>query len=78
MAFLLADENDISIKAAIFKGNDKTKFAKRNEYGFKCLLASVDKVLDYCDTINDTYVNVGASVRKEKRCLIWTHSKKRG
>lgn len=67
MAFLLADENDISIKVAVFKGNDKTKFAKRNEYGFKCLLASVDKVLDYCDTINDTYVDVGASVRKEKK-----------
>lgn len=31
MAFLLADENDISIKVAVFKGNDKTKFAKRNE-----------------------------------------------
>ena len=67
MAFLLADENDISIKVAVFKGNDKTKFAKRNEYGFKCLLAAVDKVLDYCDTINDTYVDVGAGVRKEKK-----------
>lgn len=67
MAFLLADENDISIKVAVFKGNDKTKFVKRNEYGFKCLLAAVDKVLDYCDTINDTYVEVGAGVRKEKK-----------
>ena len=33
MAFLLADENDISIKVVTFAGKDKTKNIKRNEYG---------------------------------------------
>ena len=67
MAFLLADENDISIKVAIFSGNDKSVFLKRNEYGGKCLIASLNRVLDYFEAINDTYVEVGAHVRKEKK-----------
>lgn len=67
MAFLLADENDISIKVAVFKGKDKTEFLKRNEYGGKCLLASIERVVDYFDAINDTYVEVGSHKRKEKK-----------
>ena len=33
MAFLLADENDISIKVVTFAGEDKTELIKRNDYG---------------------------------------------
>lgn len=33
MAFLLADENDISIKVVTFAGDDKTELIKRNDYG---------------------------------------------
>ena len=67
LAFLLADENDVSIKVATFKGKDKTKFFKRNEYGNRCLIAAVDKVIDYCDTINDTFVDIEKSAREETR-----------
>lgn len=33
MAFLLVDENDISIKVVTFAGGDKTELIKRNDYG---------------------------------------------
>lgn len=33
MAFLLVDENDISIKVVTFAGEDKTELIKRNDYG---------------------------------------------
>ena len=67
LAFLLADENDISIKVAIFKGTDKTKFSRRNEYGNRCLISAAEKVIDYCDTINDTFVDLGKSTRNETK-----------
>ena len=49
MAFLLADENDISIKVATFAGKDKTDLVKRNEYGGTCLVTAIDKVIDYVE-----------------------------
>ena len=67
MAFLLADENDISIKVVTFAGKDKTKIIKRNEYGGTCLVNAVDKVLDYAESINETMVTIGSHRRTEEK-----------
>ena len=67
MAFLLADENDISIKVVTFAGKDKTKIIKRNEYGGTCLVNAVDKVLDYVESINETMVTIGSHRRTEEK-----------
>ena len=67
MAFLLADENDISIKVVTFAGKDKTKLIKRNEYGGTCLITSIDKVLDYMESINETMVTMGNHRRTEEK-----------
>ena len=67
MAFLLADENDISIKVVTFAGKDKTKLKKRNEYGGTCLITSIDKVLDYMESINETMVTMGNHRRTEEK-----------
>ncbi len=45
MAFLLADENDISIKVVTFASKDKTEMLMRNEYGNKCLINAMEQVL---------------------------------
>lgn len=66
IADLLADENLTSIKIAVFKGKDKSKFLKRNEYGNTCLIHSLKQVLDYCEALNDTYVDLSVSPRREK------------
>ena len=67
MAFLLADENDISIKVVSFAGKDKTDLIKRNEYGGTCLVTAIDKVLDYMESINETMVTMGNHRRTEEK-----------
>lgn len=67
MAYLLADVNDISIKVVTFAGKDKTNIIKRNEYGGTCLVTSMDKVLDYMDSINETRVTMGNHKREEEK-----------
>lgn len=67
LADLLADENMNSIKVAVFKGKDKSQFVKRNEYGNTCLIESLHKVMNYCDALNETYIDVSVRPRKEKR-----------
>jgi predicted HTH transcriptional regulator len=67
MAYLLADENDISIKVVTFAGKDKTNIIKRNEYGGTCLVTAVDKVLDYMESINETSVVMGNHRRQEEK-----------
>ena len=67
MAELLADSNDVSIKVVTFAGIDKTIMLKRTEYGGKCLLLSVNNVLEYMESINETKVKVGGIQRIEEK-----------
>ncbi len=67
MAELLADENNTSIKVVTFAGNDKSVMLKRTDYGNKCLLLSVNNVLEYMESINETKVKVGGLQRKEEK-----------
>lgn len=67
MAYLLSDNNDISIKVVTFKGKNKNEIIKRNEYGFKCLLIAMNQVLDYVEAINDTNIVVISHQREEQQ-----------
>ena len=67
LAEILADENMNSIKVAVFKGKDKSKFVKRNEYGYTCLIESLEKVINYCDALNETLIDVSVRPRREQR-----------
>ena len=67
LANLLADNNDVSIKVATFSGIDKTVLKKRNEYGYKCLLISMQQVLDYIEAINETLVEINGAKRTETK-----------
>lgn len=67
MAELLADKNDLSIKVVTFAGTDKTVMLKRTDYGGKCLLLSVNNVLEYMESINETKVKVGGIQRQEEK-----------
>lgn len=67
LADILADNNMNSIKVAVFNGTDKSDFVKRNEYGFTCLLESLKKVIDYCDALNETNIDLFVRPRKETR-----------
>lgn len=67
LADILADENMNSIKVAVFKGKDKSEFVKRNEYGYTCLIESLEKVINYCEALNETFIDVSVRPRKEQR-----------
>ena len=65
-AYLLADENEISIKVVTFAGNDKTVMSSRTEYGRKCLLIALSEVIHYFESINTTEVNLNSPQREER------------
>lgn len=65
-AYLLSDNNSISLKVVTFEGIDKTVMARRTEYGNKCLLTSISEVMNYFETINVTNVNLNGAIRKEQ------------
>lgn len=65
-AYLLADNNDISIKVVAFEGVDKSVMSKRTEYGSRCLLVSISEVMQYFEAINTTNVNLDGSIREEQ------------
>lgn len=65
-AYLLSDNNEISLKVVIFEGKDKTVMSKRTEYGGKCILVSVTEVMNYFESINVTNVNLYGIKREEQ------------
>lgn len=65
-AYLLSDNNNISLKVVTFEGIDKSVMAKRTEYGKKCILVSISEVMNYFETINVTKVNLNGAIRKEQ------------
>ena len=65
-AYLLSDNNSLSIKVVVFDGLDKSVMSKRTDYGSKCLLLSVSEVAEYFNSININKINFDGIVRKEE------------
>ncbi len=64
-AYLMSDNNDISVKVVVFDGINKSVMSKRTEYGEKCLLLTVSEVLEYFESINTTNTDLTRAKRKE-------------
>ena len=65
MAYLLSDQNDVSIKVVKFSGVDKAAMSERTEFGRQCLLISVKQVIDFLKSSNSTRVELSSGERKE-------------
>ena len=65
-AFLLADENTISIKLVRYLGNNKLELLENLEYGNRCLITATQKILDRLDVENTTYAKIEYFGRKEQ------------
>ena len=65
LAEILADTNDIVINVATFASTDKTSYLKREEFGGKCLLLAMEQAKNYINSINQTYVSLEVTPRKE-------------
>ena len=74
LAELLADENNVSIKVVRFSGLDKTKMLFRNEYGYKCLLASMQNANDYVISLNETRVDIESDLERKETKLFDAHA----
>jgi ATP-dependent DNA helicase RecG len=69
LAELVADENDVSIKVAKFSGRDKTDLIVRNEFGNKCLFLASEQVLQYCEAINETKIELEGRIHRKETKL---------
>lgn len=66
VAYLLADENGISIKVAKYEGLDKVNLIENNEYGYCSLIKATHKVLDKLDIENKTMTKITHKERQDK------------
>jgi predicted HTH transcriptional regulator len=65
-AYLLADENGVSIKVAAYAGTDKVELLETREYGNRCLITATQRILDRLDSENRTFAKITAKNRIEK------------
>jgi len=65
-AYLLSDENNVSVKVAVYSGTDKVDLFETREYGHRCLITAAQRVLDRLDSENRTYAKITAKKRIER------------
>lgn len=65
--YLLADENNVSIKVAKYSGENRVDLIENNEYGYCSLIKATKSVLDKIDLENRTAATITSKERKEQR-----------
>ena len=67
LAFLMADENDVTIRVSIFSGKQKTdNLYSIKDFGHQCILYAIDQILNYFDAINIIQVDESTRVVERK------------
>ena len=66
LAYLLADENTISIKVAKYAGDDVDELMENYEYGFCSLIKATNRVLEKFKVENKIFTKINYPERKEK------------
>ena len=69
-AYLLADENGMSIKVAKYRGKDRIHLIENNEYGYCSLIKATKAVLDKLELENKTASTITAKERIDVR--LWS------
>ena len=69
IAYLLADENGVSIKVAKYAGTDKVDLIENEEYGYCSLIKATKNVLDKLKIENITLAKVTSTTRIEKNLI---------
>ena len=65
-AYLLADENGLSIKVAVYAGTGKIDLYELSEYGYGCLITATKRLLDRMDSENRTFAKITYGGRQQK------------
>lgn len=66
-AYLLADQNNLSIKVAKYNGIGRSDLAESNEYGQESLIKATKQVLDKIDVLNTTITKITPRERENTR-----------
>lgn len=66
MAYLLADENGVSIKVAKYAGKDKVDLIENEEYGYCSLIKAAHRVLDKFEIENVTRTKITGKERIDR------------
>ena len=65
-AYMLADNNGVSIKVAKYAGTDKIDLIENEEYGYCSIIKATNRVLDKLNVENRTFAKITYSTRLEK------------
>lgn len=65
IAYLMSDNNNISIQFAKYKGNDVTNLIENEDFGFCSLVKITDNILNKLKLENKTYTKIETPTRKE-------------
>jgi len=65
-AYLLADENGVSIKVAKYAGTTKVDLIENEEYGYRCLITAANRVLEKLRIENKTFAKITPKSRLER------------
>lgn len=66
-AYLLADENGVSIKVAKYRGTNRVDLIENNEYGYCSLIKATKSVLDKIELENRTATQITSKERIDRR-----------
>jgi len=69
-AYLLADENSVSIKVAKYAGADKCDLIENEEYGFCSLIKAAHQVLDKLNVENKTLTRITGAAEREQHRMV--------
>ncbi len=69
IAYLLADENGVSVKVAKYAGKDKVDLIENEEYGYCSLIKATNRVLEKMQIENKTFARVTSTKRMEKNLV---------
>ena len=69
IAYMLADENGVSIKVAKYAAKDKVDLIEYYEYGYCSILKATNQVLDRLDVENRIFTKITPKERVEKQMI---------
>ena len=69
LAYLLADENDMSMKVAKYAGTDKCDLLESTEYGHCCLITATNRILERMAAENVTMTKITYPRRIERKLV---------
>ena len=67
VAYLLSDENGVSMKVAKYRGTNRVDLIENNEYGYCSLIKATKSVLDKIELENRTATQITSRERIDRR-----------